>query len=308
VAKCVAAATVLAAVFLAGAAFGGEPSDADRASARALMQQGYDHLEGGDPRGAAESFRAADALVHVPTTAFALARAEAARGKLIEANEALVRLDNLPLAANESADFATARREGKRLRAELERRIPVIRIVVSGPVDAPLTVAVDDEPIPAGALTGPRLLNPGPHTVTATSGARTKTTKVDVAERSAEVVRIAFDADATIPLPPSPPRPLLGTPAWITIGVGVAAVGTGAVTGALALSAKSSAIQAGCVDGGCPPAAQPDAHRAVAFGNASTAAFSIAGVAAAAAIVEILFFRPLAPKPQGQARGLGITF
>jgi hypothetical protein len=173
---------------------------------------------------------------------------------------------------------------------------------------APLTVSIDDEPIPAGALTGARLLNPGSHTITATAGARTKTTKVDVAERSAGVVRIVFDSDTTLPLSPSPPRPLLGTPAWITIGVGVVAVGTGAVTGALALSAKSSAIQAGCVDGGCPPAAQPDARHAIAFGNASTVAFSIAGVAAVAAVVEVLFFRPVAPKTQGQARDLGIIF
>lgn len=273
------------------------------------MQQGYDHLEGGDPGAAAESFRAADALVHVPTTSFALARAEEARGKLIEANEALVRLENLPLAPSESTDFATARREGKRLRVELEHRIPVIRIVVSGVApDAPLTVTVDDEPIPSGALTGARLLNPGAHTVTATAGGRTRTTRISVAERSADVVRIAFDPELAPPVSPASRRPLLGTPAWITLGVGVVAVGTGAVTGALALSSKSAAMQAGCVDGACPPNAQPDAHRAVGFGNASTVAFSIAGVAAAVALVEVLFFRPSAPKTQGQAGALGITF
>ena len=275
------------------------------------MVAGFESLDHGDAKSAAESFRAAHAIMHVPTTLFALARAEVAMGRLIEAHEDLVRLGAMPIRAVEPDAFATARSEGAKLRSDLERRIPSVRITVQGlALDAPLTLALDQDLIPVATLGAPRLVNPGWHTVVATSGDRTQQAKVHVAEGTEGAVPIVFPlpasaapAAATTSSTSTGVRPAtsawgIGVPAWISIGIGAAAVGVGSITGALAIAAKGSAVQEGCQDNACPPAAQSDAHRAIALGNAATVSFAIAGAAALAAIVSVVFLRPPAEASQ----------
>jgi tetratricopeptide (TPR) repeat protein len=92
--------------------------------------------------------------------------------------------------------------------------------------------------------------------------------------------------------PPSPPPPSGGSliPGLITIGVGAAGLGIGAVTGALSLS-RVSDLQARCGGYHCRPADEGDARSAKTLGNLSTAAFVVGGVAAAAGVV-LLVIRP----------------
>jgi hypothetical protein len=307
------------------------PRDADRATARALMVKGYDALDRGDAPQAREGFLAANALVHLPTTAFALARADLALHRLIEAHEALVELAHMPERAGESPDFATARTEGQRLRLDLEARIPSIRIVVTGvEAEAPLTVVLDDEALPAATLGTARLVDPGPHTVRAEVGSRSKVTTFDVAEREQQVVTLAFDANSKggVPLhserpkdaraaPAAPPRGL-GTATWISLGVTAAAVAVGGAAGGVALVSKNAAVGGGCQNDACPSPAQPDAHRAEAFATVSTISFAVAGVAALVSLTSYFLLRPSSPAAaQAQSgrtvlliggSGLGIAF
>jgi hypothetical protein len=295
--RCLFAAAVVT-VFVGTSAFAAEPTDADKATARALMNDGYDALERSDARLAVERFRAADALVHVPTTTFALARAEAMLGRLVEAHETLVRLSRMPSREGDSPEFALAQRQGETLRASLESRIPTVQVMISGATkDAALTVSFDGERIPNEALNMPRKVDPGVHTIAAQVGGKVQEASVQVGERENKSVEIKFAPSDAAP-PPSPAIELrttgsrVGVPTVIGVVVASLGVAAGATTGGLALAARNSAMDKGTAGGQCPPAAQSDCHRAKAFATASTVSFAVAGVGAIGALVSYLWLSP----------------
>ena len=67
-------------------------SDSDKATARALGQQGEAALDGSRWKEADDFFRRADALFHAPTLTLGLARAEAHEGKFVESWESYHRI------------------------------------------------------------------------------------------------------------------------------------------------------------------------------------------------------------------------
>jgi hypothetical protein len=253
------------------------------------MVQGYDALDAGDARRARECFRAADALFHVPTTAFALARADVALARLVEAHEALVAMALIPVGPHEPRDFTTARAEGATLSADLERRIPSVVISIGGTApDDTVTVRVDGEAVPSASLDIPQLVDPGPHTVVAEAGGRATQTQVDVAEGETRAVLLVLDPPADS-VAAKPARTSIGAPSWIALGVAAAGIAAGSIAGGVALSAKSDAIARGCQNDACPPPAQASAHRAETAATVSTISF---GVAVIAAVVSYLVSRP----------------
>ena len=73
------------------------------------------------------------------------------------------------------------------------------------------------------------------------------------------------------------------------IGVGGAGVIAGSVTGALSLSAVSSAKEQ-CDGNVCPAAAKSDADRGKVLGHASTVSFAVGGAGLVTALVAGIFF------------------
>src|SRR5277367_5346205 len=67
-------------------------SDADRATARSLGQDGQSALENKDYATAEDRFRRADKMVHAPTLMLGLARSLSGEGKYVEAQEAYNRI------------------------------------------------------------------------------------------------------------------------------------------------------------------------------------------------------------------------
>src|SRR5580700_530909 len=67
-------------------------SDDDRATARALGQDGQQLLDAKDYKTAEDRYRRADKLVHAPTLMIGLARALAGEGKYVEAQETYNRM------------------------------------------------------------------------------------------------------------------------------------------------------------------------------------------------------------------------
>src|SRR5690242_16306817 len=67
-------------------------SDADKATARSLGQEGQAALDAKDYRTAEDRFRRADSLYHAPTLALGLARSLAANGKFVAAQETYNRI------------------------------------------------------------------------------------------------------------------------------------------------------------------------------------------------------------------------
>jgi hypothetical protein len=298
---------LLAAPRLAAAA----PSDVDRASARELMRRGYDALDHGDPKRAAEAFRAAEALVHLPTPAFALARASLVTGDLVGAQEALVRLSRMPVEPGEPAEFAQVRAEGAKMLQGLDARIPALQVEIVGvAADQPLTARLDGAPVPREALGFPFRVNPGKHTVTAESDARTAKAEVTLVEGEKRMVRVELERPAppaSAPVPPPPERPAtresgVSPLAYVGLAVGAAGLATGAVTGVLAIGAKNQAVTNGCTsDGRCPPSAQSDFHRAQTLAIVADVAFVVAAVGATVAIIAFVWRR----SPPSSAPRLG---
>ena len=101
-------ALALASALAAGVtpSLAGSPSAADRATARTLMTDGYTALKNGEPAKALEKFRAADALVHVPTTGLAVAEAQVQLGQLVEAEQSATAVVNMPAHDDDPPPFA----------------------------------------------------------------------------------------------------------------------------------------------------------------------------------------------------------
>src|SRR6185312_8362197 len=119
-------------LLLAPASASAQLSDADKASARALAQQGQDALDKRDFATAADRFARAGELVHVPTLALGLARARMGLGQWVAAAETYNRLVREGVPAGAPPIFARAVADARKELAELEPRIPSVIIAVKG--------------------------------------------------------------------------------------------------------------------------------------------------------------------------------
>jgi len=292
---------------------------AERETARTLFEEGKVRRDKGDKEGALESFKAADALVSVPTTKLAVARAYLALGKLVDARDAAVQVANIPVAKKEPQPFTDARAAAAKLANDLQGRIPSITFdVVGAPQDAPddVQVEVDGVAVPAAALVAPRKVNPGKHTVVAKLKERdgqvqqdvtveekaTKPVTLDVTEIAKKPKKSAVVATA----PPPEKNPATTEPpneekkkgisplVWIGGGVAIVGAAAGTVFGLMSMSDKESADQY-CRDGKCPPPGHDAADSAKSEALISTISFAVAGVGAGVAIVGLFLSRSSKP-------------
>jgi hypothetical protein len=310
-------------------------SASDRETARALMQEGDARRDRKDLKGALESYQAADALVHVTTTGFEVARTLAQLGLLVEARDQLAEVMRIPARPNEPSALAEARTAARALSDDLDARIPGIRAVLQGlGPGATAAVSIDGAAIPSAALIAYRRVNPGQHTVVARVGAVERRESVTVKEREKREVTLdvgspglaaaapqptaptpARDAPVPVPSPAfasagSAPAGPWRTLAWTGFGVGAAGLIAGSITGIVSIAkanaAKSvPASQGGCVDDQCGPATHSDIDASVTAGNVSTVAFIAGGAGIALGVTSLIMGRgasssgPTEPATQG---------
>jgi hypothetical protein len=296
-----AAVAALVAIMTVSGAAGAAPTDADKARARALLNEGYDLMEQGTPKAAIDKFREADGLVHYPITGLSLGRALNASGLLLEASAVLHKTIDDPPKPGEPAPFAQARIDAQDLARKVDAAIPTLVVsVVKAPDD--VHVSLDGQPLALVLLGTKMKVNPGAHVVTATGAGVEK--RVDIALREGEFNEASLDFSPALPQPgpvvPVPrheehpdhsPSTRSGTPwlAWTGFGVGVVGVGVGSVTGALAFGDRSSALNDGCTGGKCPPSAQSAEHGMQTMATISTLAFSVGAAGVVVGIVGLLF-------------------
>src|SRR5262249_36100174 len=146
------------------------PSDADRATARAIAAEAHRAFDEKDYATAAEKFARADALVHAPTLMLGLARSQAALGKLVAANESLNRIVREGIAPHSPKVFADAVEDARRELVTLTPRLSWITVHVNGAAghEDTLKVQVDGVDVPAAAIGVPRAADSGRHVATAT--------------------------------------------------------------------------------------------------------------------------------------------
>ena len=264
---------------------------AEKETARKLMEQGRERAAQHDDKGALEAFKAADDIMHVPTTGLMVANEQVALGMLVEARDTLSRVLHMAAAAGEPEAFARARSSAEELNRSIEGRIPSLRIDVRGATTAP-DVTVDDVAISAAVLKFPYRLDPGHHVVVAKTARGTARAEADVGEGETKdvVLQITEVAAPVSQEPIAPPsKPARGPNMVAIVGFSVAGAGViaGTVTGLLMFS-KKSALNDGCLDKQCPPSTRSDYDAAYTMATVSTISFIVAGVGAGVGIYGLL--------------------
>lgn len=168
----------------------GEPTAADKETARNLMKEGDSKFAAKDYAGALKAYQAAHAIMQVPTTGLPLAKAQIEKGLWVEARDTLLSVSRFPKDPNEQSAFNKARDEATQLSQKLIDRIPQVIITLEGVSDpSSITVQVDGVGIPNAALGTPRKVNPGAHVIAASgSGYKTATANVTLTEGESEKV------------------------------------------------------------------------------------------------------------------------
>ncbi|MBM4377051.1 MAG: hypothetical protein FJ095_18370 [Deltaproteobacteria bacterium] len=284
-----------------------EPSAADKATARALLDEGDALLRKGSLQAAHDKYKAADAIMGVPTTGVALADAQAKLGLLVEAADTLARVQRFPTKAGEPKAFTAAREEAARKLPELGPSIPSLTVALAGGVTATpsMRVSIDGAELAEPVRFLPRKVNPGSHEVVVDAGDRRGTASVTLAERESRTVEVALPAvlvptsgangsKGTLTSTPAGEGALAaaeasrtegGTPTrlhpavWAGLGLTGAGLVAGAVTGGLALGKKGS-LETECPGGLCvTPESQEALDSATTLAHVSTSSFVVAGAA-----------------------------
>lgn len=284
---------------------------ADRETARALFDEGKTKRDKGDWAGALEAFKGADAIMKVPTTKLAVARAYAALGKLTEARDAALQVSLIPVAAGETQAFTDARTASAQLATELGGRIPSVAITLVGaPPDDETQVTVDDVLIPPAALKAPRRVNPGKHVVVASLRGGDVRAEVELAEKETKPVSLDVTQLAKRPKPVAV-KPTADQPAgtrgeapgkgsrspllWVGLAVTGVGLGVGATAGVISMG-HTSDLDAQCRDGRCPPGAHTSLDDAKQWATISTIGFAAAGAGLALAGVGLALGRSGGPQ------------
>jgi hypothetical protein len=169
-------------------------SDSERkASARAAYQEGME-LQAQKSPDALARFQYAQRLFDAPTHLLHIAECLVVSGKLVEAQETYETLTHRELPADAPAPFREAVETGKRELADLQPRIPTLRIEVkpSPSTLRNLTLSLNGRPVSNEVIGIARPVNPGAYRITATAWGipPSKEVNVTLAEKDARSVEV----------------------------------------------------------------------------------------------------------------------
>jgi len=272
------------------------PTDADRATARALAREGYEAQQRGAYAVAAERFSRAEELVDAPTLLLGLAHAQVGLGKLVEAEETYQRILRRGLAPGDPAPFARALGTARAEVTTLASRIAWITLEVHGP-PAP-SVSIDGEaPLAPAALGVARPFDPGPHTVDvrAEGFMPVEQTFRVVESETRTIVLVAVPAAAPAERQTEVSEAPEGTPfgraaGIAALGLGAAGLVVGGVAGVLVLRQHAELSQV-CSDGQCSPNESHDVATYHALADVSTASIAAGAALAVTGTVLLLTTR-----------------
>jgi hypothetical protein len=271
---------------------------------------------------ALKRFKAADDIMHVPTTALEVARTQAAVGQLVEARDTIANIRKAPASPNDPEPFKEARNKAEELDNTLEGRIPALTIVVNGAAagETP-SIVVDGVPVPTAALGLPRRVNAGRHTVVAKTATGSGDQTVDIKEGEQKEVQVTISgSNSNTPAPeqptPGPQQPEQPETAGATshsptvltyagIGVGAAGLIAGTITGLMSMS-KTSALKNECVKNHCSSGhGLSDYNAANTLATVSDVSFAVGAVGAGLAVVTILMGHSASGAPAEQSPSSG---
>lgn len=274
-----------------------EPTAAERETARTLLLSGRDKKKAGKLKDALNDFERANGIMHVPTTALDLGKAQEALGLLVEARASFLEAARFPTTSDESRAFKKASLEGKQLADAITPRLA--SLTVNAPASA--KVKVDDAELSASSIGTVLKLNPGKHEVVATIGSDEKRQSVELEEGEQRSVSLAPAETDRVPdttedkpadVRPSKTVKQTSPLVWAGGAVAVVGIGVGAITGLLTIQHRNTVLPL-CVlatngTTQCPPSTFNDIDSGHTLGTVSTVSFVIGGIGAAMLVYGLL--------------------
>jgi hypothetical protein len=290
---------------------GEAPTPASREQARQLGRQGFEALQRKDYAAAEDLFRRADLLVHAPTLELDHARSLVGLGKFVEGHEQYEQVIREGVAPNAPWQWKAAVVEAQAELASVNRRMAWLTITVHGGKSP--TVQIDGKAVPAAAQGVPRATNPGTRIVSASAeGFLSAERAITLSEGQTDALELTLEPDPQAPAPveqakaprvvvieaaPVPARADRTLPV-VLLSAGAAALVVGAISGALALDARSD-LKRACGGRACVPESQGeyddytkkrDQYRG--WGTASGVAFAMGAGATLGGVALWLFGKP----------------
>lgn len=299
-------AGLLCAVFFALPARA-QPSEADRATARALALEGHAALQKQDYATAADRFGRADALVHAPTLVVDWARALQGLGRFVEAQEKYELVLREGVDGSSPKSWQRALEDAKQELDALKPRLAWITVILKEPGEA--NVEIDGVAVPPAAVGVKRAADPGFPEVTVTADGyepfKQTVTVGPGEEKSIEVTLIKLHEEvAAPPRATDAYRPRQGTGAhrvltYVAFGVGGAGVIAGGVSGAMALK-KRADLKSECMGDVCSSKSAKKISTYHTYGTVSAAALGVGGLGLATGLV-LLLTEPQPEQPPADA-------
>jgi hypothetical protein len=281
-----------------------------KGAARTLGYSGVEAFQRGDYATASEKLEKAFKTLQIPSLGLWSARALEKTGQLVEAAERYRQVGTMRPSGGEEDVQKKAMDDAAAELRTLQPKIPTLAVSLEGRPPAGAPVTVDGKTLPAALIGEPVPVNPGNHRVSARDGARVSEQSVTLRESEKKQLVLRFDsAPVTAGNVIESPRPaaevrtsaptgsVQRTLGWLTIGVGGAALVTGAVTGAIAMSKRGSFGAPDCHldDNVCLSTRQSDVDSYNGMRHLSTAGF-VAGAILAGTGAALLLTAPKADR------------
>ncbi len=261
-------------------------TDSERGVARELWHEGDELQRAGRYADALEKFERAEKLVAAPTNVIKIAQCQAAIGELVEAAESYRLAHRMPLGPDAPAALVRAQDQAQQELTALEPHVPRLTLVIAPPHAEGLEIDVDGRPLNVAVAGEPIPLDPGAHRVLVrASGYRTfhRNIRLDDAEAKQLDVKLRTDAEG----PEHDGGSDAPIAAYVSLGVGGVALLVGTITGAIAVSDKSS-LSSACTGNVCPPSAEGDINGLQTSAWASNVAFGVGVVGVGVGAVLLL--------------------
>jgi hypothetical protein len=301
-----------------------QPTEAERETARSLMDEGDRLIAVSDFTGALKRYQAAHQIMGVPTTGIEVARTQEKLGLLVEARAIALEVAHSPAAPKEPPVFGEARTQAAELAQQLEGRVPSVVVVVQ-PQVSPLTAKLDAIRLPEATLGLPVKVNPGEHTVEVTAdGYLTESVTFAVAEREQRDLVVTLtpgrptvgadadpavlsaattSADVTVAEPPSS-RSYTAT--YIAFGVAGVAGLVGGGAGVYSLM-KTNDAKKFCDGNSCTESARPLKEDASTYAWVANVGVGVAVLAAGYGVYTLLSQPSNSTRAKSSAEGLAFT-
>jgi hypothetical protein len=315
-------------------------NDSDKEAIRGLSNDAAADYNNGKFEAAHDKFSRAYALAKVPKLAVWVARSNAKLGRLVSAYEyyrQAVRLPRNELWVGEAQELA--QKDAEKELALLLPRLPKVKIAVEGVEANSVEVRIDGTVVPAELLGVERYLDPGMCEFVATRGTTVLRQVVELPEGGVKNIVLRFEPgllDTAKPTPNSTeqssssstvvvatdrtktarnsdlihPSNAVATGqaqrtwGWVSIGVGVAGVLTGAVAGVI-VAGKYSDLKSSCPGGTCDANESSDVESYRSMRTLSLTGFVVGGVGSALGLT-LLLTSPRHADSSAKAAELGV--